>query len=132
MHFYGISCNFFFFSDFIYLNFLFCLVSLAKGLLIFAYIFKELNLSYIKPIFFFQSLFKLLFSLSYYSSFRLDFFSLILNFVCSLSSFFSCKITLFTWNLFISFSRQTCITNNFPLRTTLAVLHRIWYAIFLF
>ena len=52
--------------------------------------------------------------------------------LCSLSSFFRCKITLFTWNLFISFLRQACITYNFPLRTTLAVLHRIWYAIFLF
>ena len=129
MHFCGINCNFFFISDFIYLNFLF-LVSLAKGLLIFAYIFKEPNLSYIKPFYFLFSVFISTLILFLFSTFFL--FKLILNFVCSLYSFFRCKITLFTWNLFLSFLRQACITNDFPPRATFAVLHRIWYAIFLF
>lgn len=109
-------------------EFPFSLFSLTKGLLIFAYIFKvkfQLHQTY----FLFQSLFKLLFSLSFYPSLLHDIF-LTNSELCSLS--FSLGVTLFTWNLFISFLSQACITNNFPLRTTFAVLRRIWYAIFLF
>ena len=128
----SVVTSFSFLILFIWIFFFLWLVWLKVCWFLLIFLKNQISITSKLSVFFFQSLFKLLFSLSYYSSFLLDFFSLILNFVCSLSSFFSCKITLFTWNLFISFLRQACITNNFPLGTTLAVLHRIWYATFLF
>ena len=100
---------------------LFCLVSLAKGLsILLIFSKKQLFVSLILSMVFFVSI-----SLISALIFMISFLLLTLGLVCSLSSCFRCKVSLFIW-AFSCFLRWACIAINFPLRTAFAASHRFW------
>ena len=97
---------------------LFILMSLAKGLSILfifpkSQLFGSLNLCYCFHCLPFISALILMIS----------FLLLILDFVCSFSSCFRCKVRLFIWD-FSCFFRSACIAITFPLNTVFAVSDR--------
>ena len=99
----------------------FFLINLAKGLsilLIFSKNHLFVSLTFSKVFFVSISLISALI-------FMISFLLLTLGLVCSPSSCFRCKISLFIW-VFSCFLMWACIAINFPLRTAFAAYHRFW------
>ena len=123
LYFYDVRCYFsFFISIFIDLSPLFfLLISLAKGLSVLLIFSKnQLFISLIFSMVFFVSI-----SLISALIFMISFLLLTLGLVCSLSSCFRCKVSLFIW-AFSCFLRWDCIAINFPLRTAFAASQGFW------
>ena len=100
---------------------LFCLISLAKGLSILLIFSKnQLFVSLTFSMVFFVSI-----SLISALIFMISFLLVTLGLVCSLSSCFRCKLSLFIW-AFSCFLRWACFAISFPLRTAFAASHRFW------
>ena len=108
----SVVTSFLFLILFIWIFFFLWLVWLKVCWFLLIFLKNQISITSKLSVFFFQSLFKLLFSLSYYSSFLPDFFSLILNFVLFLASLGIKLLYLLGIFLFHSWDRPALLTTS--------------------
>ena len=103
---------------------LFFLMSLAKGLSVWLIFSQRTNFYlYWSLLLFFSFIFHL------FLLWSLWFLSANFGTLCSFSSCFRCKFTLFIWDI-CCFLRWDCTAINFRLWTAFAVSHRFWVVVF--